>query len=140
MRLLATSRSQLPHDDVVSRDVSPRRCNLCGEQQDIRLLYCRSNCSILECQTCSLVYTNEIPSNDKLAKIYATRYFDVGNKYTGHSRSAGLINAEQRVEQILILPGLGLAKWLDIGCATGWCFFGLSGRRERSESQGDLES
>ena len=96
-----------------------RQCNLCGEQKAIRFLYYKAHYAIVQCQSCSLIYTNEIPSRAELNTIYSSDFFTVGAKFTDSPTGGGHGNAEQRVKQLLTLADIGLDKWLDVGCATG---------------------
>lgn len=96
-----------------------RPCNLCGEQRAIRTLFQRFNCTIVQCQVCSLVYTNEIPSRAEIDDIYDANYYDKGAKYTELSKSVSRANAEQRVTQLLLDANVKQDQWLDVGCATG---------------------
>lgn len=96
-----------------------RPCNLCGEQRAIRLLFERFNCTIVQCQVCFLVYTNEIPSRTEIDATYDANYYDKGVKYAELSKSVGLINAERRVTRLLLDANVKRDQWLDVGCATG---------------------
>ena len=103
----------------ISTISSLRPCNVCGEHEMIRLLYHKRGYSIVQCKTCSLVYVNELPSRVELDTIYSADFFQVGTKFTRHSQSPNFLNAQERVKRLMSLPGVGLEKWLDVGCATG---------------------
>ncbi len=98
---------------------TPRSCNLCGEQKDIRPQYRKGNFSVVRCRACSLVYVDELPTQAGLEKIYSPSFFEVGEKFAGASKSPSLVNAQQRIDELVALPEVQLGRWLDVGCATG---------------------
>jgi len=104
---------------MTDKPLNLRQCLLCGEQKAIRFLYYKNSYSIVKCESCSLVYTNEIPSQSELNNIYSKEFFNVGSKFEERSSSAGHINAAKRVQQLLKLTNIKQKKWLDVGCATG---------------------
>jgi SAM-dependent methyltransferase len=73
----------------------------------------------VRCQACGLVYTNEIPSPAELEAVYGAAFFKVGQKFAGQSEGVGIVNATSRMRRVLELDGVGRARWLDVGCATG---------------------
>ncbi len=96
-----------------------RPCHICGETDRLRRRFRRSGYTIVRCESCGLVYTNEIPSGDELAKIYDAGFFAVGRKFSDGAESVGVVNAKQRIGRLLALPGIRRERWLDVGCATG---------------------
>lgn len=96
-----------------------RACHVCGETERLRRRFRRSGYTIVRCGTCGLDYTNEIPSEGELARIYDAAFFAVGRKFADESDNVGVANAKQRIARILALPGVGRGRWLDVGCATG---------------------
>lgn len=97
-----------------------RPCAVCGERGRLERAWRVGGYTIVRCGTCSLVYTNEVPSRRELDDIYASGFFDVGAKYAAAGPSSpGLLNARDRVRRLLALPEVGVASWLDVGCATG---------------------
>lgn len=109
-----------------------RPCHLCSETDRLRRRFRRSGYTIVRCESCGLIYTNEIPSAEELAKIYDAGFFAVGRKFANEAKSVGMVNAKQRIASILALPGIGRERWLDVGCATGDFMAAASGTGVRS--------
>lgn len=99
--------------------MKPRPCHVCGEAAKIHLAFHKGAYAIVRCESCGLVYTNEIPSPAELDAIYGEAFFRVGQKFAAGPGSVGLINAADRVSRLLTLPAVGRTTWLDVGCATG---------------------
>lgn len=98
---------------------NPRPCNLCGEERQISFLYTRNGYSIHKCQRCGLVYVGVLPTAGELTELYGDSFFEASSKFDASANSPSLVNARDRVAQILRLPGIGRTRWLDVGCATG---------------------
>ena len=98
---------------------TPRQCHCCGENRQLSFLYRKRGYAIIRCQVCGLKYVDKIPSRDELVHLYSEAFFSVGQKFSGHHGSAGLVNAQQRVEAVRRLPSVGRKRWLDVGCAIG---------------------
>jgi len=96
-----------------------RPCHVCGETTSLVTRFTKGSYHIVRCGACGLVYTNEVPSPDELERIYGAGFFKVGRKFAGGPEGVGLLNAADRVERLLALPGIGRTRWLDVGCATG---------------------
>lgn len=97
----------------------PKACNLCGQIGSTRLLFRKGIFPVVQCRSCSLVYVDAELSQDDLDYIYSNYFFDVGSKYFRDLKNPSFINATQRIEKLLTLPGIQLDRWLDVGCATG---------------------
>lgn len=98
---------------------TPRPCHCCGENHRLSFLYRKRGYAIIRCQVCGLKYVDQLPSRDELVHLYSEEFFAVGRKFSGHHGSAGLVNAQQRVEAVRRLPSVGRKRWLDVGCAIG---------------------
>jgi SAM-dependent methyltransferase len=96
-----------------------RPCHVCGETTRIEPRFRKRAWTIVRCETCGLVYTNEIPSPAELEAIYGAAFFTVGRKFDRGPDGVGLVNASARVNRLLALPHVACAEWLDVGCATG---------------------
>ena len=101
------------------RPAASRPCHTCQETGNLGLRFIKDGHTIVRCQTCDLQYVDRIPDPATLAALYSAEFFAVGRKFAGDAASPGLINARHRVEAIGRLPGIGLTRWIDIGCATG---------------------
>jgi len=114
----------------VSRDrCDLRPCALCGERRALAPRFRTGGYTIVRCEGCGLVFTNELPSRAELDEIYSPRFFDVGAKFDPEApASPGLANARRRVARLLELPGVGVEAWLDVGCATGDFLVAARGR------------
>jgi ubiquinone/menaquinone biosynthesis C-methylase UbiE len=95
-----------------------RPCNFCGEQTKLSVLYQRFGQEIIKCGNCTLVFVSQIPSKEVLGELYDDAFFE-SSKFSQNTNSPGYRNAEARVRRALILPSIGTARWLDVGCATG---------------------
>ncbi len=103
---------------MIQLNFSPRKCILCHEEKSIHPPFIKNGYRIVKCNTCSLIYTNELPQEPELAHIYSAEYYGGGSKYAGE-HSASILNSSNNVKELLALPEIRRDTWLDVGCAIG---------------------
>lgn len=80
------------------------------------------------------MYVGKLPSTEALAELYSVTFFGSSSKFDAADNSPSMVNARDRVSQIMALPSIGVQAWLDVGCATGE--FLLAGRGFAQELHG----
>lgn len=82
------------------------------------MLFRRFGHEILKCETCSLVYINQLPLKQEVDRLYSEGFFQ-SSKFSDRESSSSFLNSMRRVDWALRLPEIGKDAWLDLGCATG---------------------
>jgi 2-polyprenyl-3-methyl-5-hydroxy-6-metoxy-1,4-benzoquinol methylase len=103
---------------MINRD----SCELCGSSKsDWKALFNKSNFTIVKCEKCKLIFTQEIPSTEELEIAYSEQYFngDIYNNYNEASmqKKRGYVSLLSNFQS---LTGNKTGTILEVGCATGF--------------------
>lgn len=100
-----------------------RPCPVC-HANDYKYMFKKDSLEIVECNKCEMIYVNPILKSSALEKIYKhENYSEIMKKLQGESHQYRKYRfGEERVDAIKKFRDdkLGLKKWLDIGCSTGF--------------------
>lgn len=117
-----------------------RKCNVCGERENIKFHFAKNNYKFYLCNMCGLEFIYPLPSNDELDKFYSKAYYNEDkqryypekennpqsylNTRRGWLRRLGLIRRFIDVGSILDI-GCATGVFLQIAREEGWNVFGI---------------